>query len=398
MADIPGCAVGAWAASDENLPDMPCCPVQIDSYMWTRRSWPLRKDSSFARERQRHNLSHLCAKDAPTFDDVHTILQRDEWPHMAAVGDGCGCRPKPQRASLRWTPPAGCPAINMSHVCEALGSRRLLFVGDSVVQQAAAVTMGRIAFEASRLADESSRRVLRDCSRRMAFGHSDTLIDEPLGTGLNRGKPWHVWVREGGLEDGDVLVLSAGAHVYGGATFRRLLRTLAAQLQQHAPSTRPRLTVLWKTQQPGGCGHAPLERSPANDLGTPGYWARYPGSRQPLTPACKVWRDDASNTTACHRSASGALLFNWPDLEAYDEMALSFWRGTSHPRVGTLDLRPLHTRVDAHPPSDCLHMCVGRAGPLDTLVPTQLYHALMKTLMKTREQASKPRSTASTAK
>lgn len=257
---------------------------------------------------------------------------------------------------------------NATRFCETLAGRRLLFVGDSTMQQTASVLMSAVAWHfhhnlGGGTAEERPSSVSASCAPQIAFGRSDTLLGRVLGRPNGRpplGRPWHEWVE---AEQPAVVVMSAGAHVYGHNNFTAVLDEVASQLTRF-PSVR---LWLWKTQQPGGCGVAPLTKPPSL-----AFWS---GSIKTTHARCP-------DPSACHHNAHGTL-FNWPDLPIFDDAAAAFWqsRPAQEPLVRLLDLRGLHLRPDAHVGSavnishDCLHMCVG-PGPLDRLVPEAMIHAL----------------------
>ena len=167
-------------------------------------------------------------------------------------------------------------------------------------------------------------------------------------------------VRELGVRPRDVLVLSAGAHIYGAANFTRVLDEVVHDYQQ-LPAPRPHL--VWKTQHPAGCGKVPLTSLPS---ATPSYWTQ----------------QDKAGVGGFGGS------HNWPSFEARDAQAKRAWERVGHARI--LDIGPLYYRVDAHVSSpgnlglstfhkrDCLHSCV--PGPLSTLVPQLLLHLLVDML------------------
>ena len=122
------------------------------------------------------------------------------------------------------------PVWNATRFCKLLAGRRMLFVGDSTMQQTASVVMSAVSWpyhtKHGGTADSEPIGRTGSCASQLTFGKSDTLIGRPLGR-LNRGKPWHEWVN---LEKPAIVVLSAGAHVYGHKNFTSLLREVSTQL------------------------------------------------------------------------------------------------------------------------------------------------------------------------
>ena len=233
-------------------------------------------------------------------------------------GNGCACNASREPLlSMQWESAPGCSLRRWSakSFCRALGARRLLFLGDSVMQQLAAVAMNAVAWDDG------------GCSHQLVFGASDTLINARMGAS-NRGEHWLRWVD---AVAPDVVVLGATAHVYGDANFSRVLEEVARDAR-----ARPALTVIWATSTPGGCGKAPL--------------------------------------ATLHRGVDRSAFFNWGEFLARDAVAKAFFaRQGAQFRV--LDLEPLHYRQDAHvAEDDCLHLCI--PGPLNAIVPPLLTRVL----------------------
>ena len=117
-----------------------------------------------------------------------------------------------------------------------------MMIGDSTVQQTASVLMNVVRLGGG------------TCGERVWLALSDTLVGVSFGrrrdgrAGFNRGLRWTEYVAK---HSPDVVVLAAGAHVYGDANFTGMLHTVAAEAEAMR-RTRPGLKVLWKTQQPGG--------------------------------------------------------------------------------------------------------------------------------------------------
>ena len=229
----------------------------------------------------------------------------------ASGGFACTC----SRSALGQAPrellwePTGCllgQKWNASRFCELLSGRKLMFIGDSTMQQtfasvASAVTWWYHRANGGGADDAKAPGALRDegraasvamsCAAQLSYGKSDTLVGRELGR-LNRGRAWHEWVT---AERPALVVLGAGAHVYGVHNFSTVLREVAGRI--HAfPHTR----VLWKTQQPGGCAATPLASRSAAVNHT--FWRT----------AIKVTHARCT-APGCHHNAHGTL-YNWPDL------------------------------------------------------------------------------------
>lgn len=150
---------------------------------------------------------------------------------------------------------------------------------------------------------------------------------------MNRGKPFTQHIDQ--LQP-DIAILTAGAHIANATGFDRMLDTVSRDIIALRKS-HPNLRVLWKTQQPGGCGDSPLDRLPDTE-----YW------------------DDQS----------GQNSYNYRYFLEWDALSRARFQTLDVP---VIDLQMLYYRVDAHRrPNDCLHMCM--PGPLDAMFPTMLQH------------------------
>ena len=243
-------------------------------------------------------------------------------------GNGCSCPQGAQQKGWVWSDPALEP-WNAARFCELLGARKLLFIGDSTMEQSASTVMNA-AFQAG-------------CQTQIQFASSDTLVQRPLGR-LNRGRHWTSLVS---MLKPDIVVLSAGAHVSdchdgnsvvcggtgGDRLFDDMFDEVVGQINRFREEDvngtgTPRL-FLWKTQQPGSCS-ANITNGTFND-------GRY----------------------------------NYKSFRPRDERVVA---RLSAEELPFLDLRALYQRSDAHVSGagdihntspDCLHFCM--PGPLDML-------------------------------
>lgn len=231
--------------------------------------------------------------------------------------------------------------------CTVLGRRRMLFIGDSTMNQVAAAIAHAVrwGFDFAR-AQSASSSSAPSCAAQIQVGLSDTLVGRMGAFGAkNRGHAWEQLVNRYRLKtsgmDADIVLLSAGAHVYGNDNFTLVL--------EHVAQTRerlfPLLPLIWTSGPSAGCGRTPLPAAPDT-----AFWSSY--------------------------NASAVVFSNWKDFVARDTIARDFWRVRGGPLASVLDVSPLHRRVDAHPgpPTiDCLHMC---EPALTGLLPTLLHHHL----------------------
>ena len=217
---------------------------------------------------------------------------------------------------MQWESAPGCSLRRWSakSFCRTLGARKLLFLGDSVMQQLAAVAMNAVAWDDG------------ICAHQLVFGASDTLINARMGAS-NRGEHWLRWVD---AVAPDVVVLGATAHVYGDGNFSRVLEEVARDARA-ASAHGDMGDVDARRLRQGAAGDAAPRRRPVGLL----QLGRVSGAR---------------------RRRQGL-----------------FARQGAQFRV--LDLEPLHYRQDAHvAEDDCLHLCI--PGPLNAIVPPLLTRVL----------------------
>lgn len=264
---------------------------------------------------------------------------------LAHVGHGA-CSPSCSDfddGALEWVPrTCTLPQWDAQRFCTLLGQRQLLLVGDSTMEQTGSALVALVQW--GYLRDFSATAGRASCHRQISIVKSDTLISRNLGR-FNRGiyGGWLRAVTRLKHKPGQLLVvLHAGAHVYGSANFSALLAEVASG---HAKMF-PDVPLLWKTSAGAGCDTQPR-------AGPPPFEAQYWEALHARTP---TW--------------------NWPEFWAQDEFARHFW--THRHGACVIDMAPLHRRTDARVASphgvsgwdewrkssprrdgfrDCLHLC-----------------------------------------
>ena len=297
---------GEWRLSPLSGPRWPCCGYQHVQY------------HGIAESSEAHwlNLFQSCRGREPMFQRT---TRSGSW-----YGAFC-CKKPPDQAV--WVPQT-CALLEWDPhgFCKTLGSRRLLVIGDSTMTQTAVALMNALAFS---------------CWTQVTYGISDLLTNE-TGKGVGRGSTWHKLVK---LHNPDIVLLSAGAHIKTEARFRSILAEVSCQARRLFPQK----LIIWKTQNPAGCGPRILRRENG------------PGK-------------EMRATTASHSKYQT----DWANFLLWDEIAAQFFRQEGTAAV--LDVSPLYLRVDAHPgsyaPGDCLHFCSDATSPL-TLIPVLLHHLLL---------------------
>jgi len=227
----------------------------------------------------------------------------------SASGAGCICHDFHDQytwsESSPWDP---------SDVCRRLNGRRVVMVGDSTMNQAADVLMNAV--------------VPGGCHKQFKYAISDTLIDRELGR-FNRGGSW---LRGVLAYDPHIVIVTAGAHIFGRENFDLVLGTFIEEAKE-LMRTKPSIQVVWKTQQPGGCTH-----------------------------------DIIANNEVFPRETNK---YNYDEFYERDQYVLSILPTQG---IHVIDMRMLYYRSDGHIDSrvdnpdeqkDCLHMCA--PGPLDVV-------------------------------
>ena len=304
-------------------------------FAWRLRAAPATDNQSFPPCCTRSDGSSWCQR-------AQALVKGSADATFPTNGKGCSVgRCRGWRDEYEWHGDT-CQLVEWDPVafCRLLGSRRLLFVGDSTMGQAAAALAAAV-----RWARYGSPKRPAGCERQILYGLSDTLERARYGAN-SRGLPWDRWVHDlglqtrpdasldasGSLQQGraaDVVVLHASAHIYGEGNFTKVLDHVAATRSRMSPH----LPLIWMMGPAAGCGAAPLAAPPGAS-----FWQAYRGTQ----------------------------FANWPRFAERDAAARAFWQGYG-PRVSVLDTGPLQMRVDAHPDlgssaaqgivGDCLHLC-----------------------------------------
>ena len=242
------------------------------------------------------------------------------------AGWACACDTKDQ---YEWQSPSLKP-WNPETFCKDLGRRTILLIGDSTMRQTAATLMNAVH--------------LYGCQTQIRMVYSDTLISQPVGA-QNRGRHWLTAVND---YQPDIVIVTAGADVYSEANFTRVIDLFISQTH-HIQRKFPRVQVIWKTQNPGGC----------TDEIAPGH---------PFVTAVTQFKEEKLNATS-HIS-------NWNTFWSRDSQVIARLQSQQH-HIPFIDMRMLYSRTDQHPKNhnDCLHFC----GP----GPLSVFPVLLQRLLDT---------------
>lgn len=286
--------VGEWISVDRSLPrnkfNSPrCCPHQKDD--------PELK------------LHALLSSEDKQFCMIPTLIKPGGNACQCLLGNG---GTKTLDNSLTWHS-SYIPYWDSRQACHLLNHRRILILGDSTLNQAAAVL--------------SEAFHVGGCGSAIEFDYADTLVGREMGA-MNRGEHWLTAVERKKFPD--IVIIGASAHIHSEANF-----TIAAdEIVDNILFLRelhPEVTVVWKTTSPAGCTDKPSPRHPL-DAGQLYEW----GS--------KDWA-------------------YW--AEFYDRDTRMVKKMVSL-GVPILDNRMLYSRSDAHVGQhDCMHFC--SPGPLDVM-------------------------------
>eukprot|EP00966_Prymnesium_polylepis_P042268 982062-Prymnesium_polylepis.1 len=120
--------------------------------------------------------------------------------------------------------PSSCSLVywNAHRFCSLLGRRRLLFLGDSIMQQLAATVSNHVRWGYSWNGSQTDT----PCQDQIWFAIGDSLLGRPMGT-YERGLHFTEWVRE--LKP-HVVVLGTNNHIYGSSNFTRVLEEVAVAI------------------------------------------------------------------------------------------------------------------------------------------------------------------------
>ena len=246
--------------------------------------------------------------------------------HLLIGQGGRGCTCTNFRDNLEWRPlRCRLPAFDAYSFCAALGNGTLVFVGDSTMMQTAELVRNAVAWGHWRHElGHAAKQPNLGCAARIYHFHSDTLAGRHYGA-MNRGEPWYRPVLRLGSAVSHV-VLTVGAHIRTGLpTFEGVLQSVASQHEQHLPHAR----LIWKTQQPAGCGPRMLEKPPDEV-----YW-RSPGA------------DIYMHKLEANRSAANNT-FNWQLFRSFDAAARAFWADKPRARERTGPRAAVPARRSAH--------------------------------------------------
>eukprot|EP00428_Durinskia_dybowskii_P062158 CAMPEP_0170364964 /NCGR_PEP_ID=MMETSP0117_2-20130122/5654_1 /TAXON_ID=400756 /ORGANISM="Durinskia baltica, Strain CSIRO CS-38" /LENGTH=248 /DNA_ID=CAMNT_0010619499 /DNA_START=353 /DNA_END=1096 /DNA_ORIENTATION=+ len=194
-----------------------------------------------------------------------------------------------QRESYHWHP-TSCHLLrwDSSQFCDLLGSRKMLLVGDSTMEQVTATLMSMITSGKGGCAEQ----VVYGRSVYLAFNHDK--LDNNLRELVTALKP-------------DICVINTGAHLGDLGDLYSILQTIKPYLLEFRATQN--VTFVWKTQSPG---HPDCDKATA------------PLSQLPMQE--QKW-------------------YQWDLFPEFDRVAKAYAAELSMP---VMDMTPLRLRPDAH--------------------------------------------------
>lgn len=245
---------------------------------------------------------------------------------IPAGGYGCQCSEERMNNMVKYEWVAhDCmlPVWDAREFCAALGSRTILFIGDSTNTQLAATIHNYVSWNNG------------ECSGQISTEQSDTLNGINYGI-LNCGKPWDVLV-ESMTPKPDIVILGTGPHITHNVGTRGMVEILEYVRTKFESNIRMLpVHVVWRTSLGAGCLLKGTELKPLPSMphDIPDHWASLNRTQK---------------------------LYNYELMEMWDTMALDLWRNHS---IYSLDLTPLWMRPDAmqgsgeSAPWNCVHTCM----------------------------------------
>lgn len=264
-----------------------------------------------------------------TMRETNLLTGFDKYP-MFSAEHACHCDRDEGRFSVNrreqyYWQPSTCNLLqwNATYFCHLLGSRRVLFVGDSTVAQSFTTLTNMLHSGNS------------TCGQQIMYGRCNMLV-----FGLKGGRNLFEWVQIAGLPD--IVIVNVAAHLHDVGDMQDIVRRLGAIFPSmralYTEARRP-LSIAWRSSHPGhiGCTH----------------------DMEPLqTPASPPDASIDKHGWRLHHPT-------------FDDMAANASKGLN---MTILDMSPLALRPDAHPGGgDCLHFCL--PGPVD-LFPQILLQSL----------------------
>lgn len=251
---------------------------------------------------------------------VSTFFERGYTEYGSQCGDDC-CRCDreddtrliPNKREAYYWSPTSCrlQEWNATLFCELLGSRTILLMGDSTMQETASTIMSMIS------ANKGT------CAPQLFFSRSDFVGFKARG---------HSSIQTIVAElQPSIAIITFGAHLEDKGDFVDISNRIDSFLQSRIASNLSVPTMVWKTQNPP-----------------------HLGCEEILDPLLI----DVSNTTVYDK-------YNFKIIREHDE----FMRGyivSNYSYYSLLDMYPLYLRADAHilgGRNDCMHYCV--PGPLN---------------------------------
>ena len=233
------------------------------------------------------------------------------------------------RERYEWTPEyCSLAKFDAVEFCARLNGSKVLFVGDSVINQQAVTLMSAVTSGGG------------DCAYNIIFGRNSELIN-PLSTHFRMD-----WMEFIHYTKAQIVIVGFGAHFHSVDSYLSAWETIGSMYLKDAELLRSRnVTIIFKTNNPG---HLNCSNS--------------------LSPRLSPKFIDK------HEHID---YYQWGLFPLFDSIGKSRARKYG---FKIIDMYPLYLRPDGHPPDgDCLHYCM--PGPLNFM------NDVLLTMMRTKEIA-----------
>jgi len=275
-------------------------------------------DTTYYKDDHLNVKEGICSSNSNEVTHNPFLLEQGDVIYNAQCGDDCCICDREEntrynatdRELYQWIPNQ-CYLIqwNADLFCKLLGNRKILFVGDSTMQQTASTLMSMIT---------TGRAA---CAPQITYGWSTHLVYSRFKNNLKD------FIER---SDADIVILTAGAHLKEIGDVWGIFMALEEDIRV-LRLNKKNTQLIWKTQNPGHLNCHMLHK--------------------PLS-----WNEHSPYENDTDK-------YNWKEFKKYDDIAREY---TKLLNISIIDMSPLYLRPDGHVygiKEDCLHYC--QPGPLN---------------------------------